>query len=296
MTRFNTPIPRPVPKSTVGASDVVSPLVEENHRLEVTRDTKRYTYRALVSGIRGTTQNKLSNAVRAQGIPRIGQAHPELLLHDITVGRLSAMFAGADFPDDVYVEVEYNNDPVGDPFILVPPSEDGPALIEIAGTLQPVRTQFDKNGEQIVVRGFIVDEDAQATREVTQIGEVDVLIPSIVVRAFRREPVSPGNKALTYLGTVNNGQFLGQGEKTWLCTQLSGSSRDGGVTYDVTYEFHRAPFVRNPLGVNDTWESVVTLRDPDTGRPVAFSDGTGALESVDVYPSADFSLLLLPGT
>lgn len=127
---------------------------------------------------------------------------------------------------------------------------------------------------------------------VLQAATVDVELPMQVRRYTRREIGSPDAKAQDFIGTINSKPFLGSERHFWMCTRLNGTSRDGGETWFVDYEFQRHP---------GTWDPEIFFLDSETGEAatVLFPSNEFPQRRVQVVDERDFNLLNLatrPGT
>jgi hypothetical protein len=83
-------------------------------------------------------------------------------------------------------------------------------------------------------------------------------VPQTTITETAWQYGSPGNEAKAIVGTVNNGATSFDpmaASRQWLCTGITGASRDGGKSYQVkrSYQFR------------DTWDEEVVFTD-DTGR------------------------------
>ncbi|KKL74799.1 hypothetical protein LCGC14_2061310, partial [marine sediment metagenome] len=107
-----------------------------------------------------------------------------------------------------------------------------------------------------------------------QAGDVETTADMVTIIARRRERVSPGLvKAPTYTNTINSGSVFGDLKHIWKCA-ISGSTDDGGDTWNVVYEFQR--------NWPDTWNPVIVWRDPETGKP-----GIDVTRPADRYPPSE---------
>ena len=122
---------------------------------------------------------------------------------------------------------------------------------------------------------------------VEQVRTVSIQRPQAVIRVQRVESGSPSLKARQFVGTVNSrsiGKSSVDGPSFWLCTRIDGVSNDGGVLYNVTYEFQHN---------REKWLGSVEWIDPETGLPISKSDQNTGFETLryEIYPAEDFGQL-----
>jgi hypothetical protein len=171
------------------------------------------------------------------------------------------------------------------------------AEIVVSSAVVQSESELDVNGAPLLVRHAYQDFSAQATHLVDQVVRVQKMEPQLIVRVRRRENQAPGNLAKQYVGTVNALGVFGdpptpQMGRQWLCTGISGESRDGGFTYDVSYEFaHRKTVTRMVFGVELTqrgWDALIQFRDPETQEPFPVAVVGEDLKTYQMYPERDF--------
>lgn len=171
-----------------------------------------------------------------------------------------------------------------DPAERAPSTSADDAIMTIGSTVVPVRTNYDKNGDPI-----IVTLSTLPAAEQDQIAEVETQIPVMTLTYRRRESAHPATKTKANVGYVNS-VALGSGffpVRTLLCTGIHGETQDGGTTYLVTYEFQYNP---------DTWDATSVYIDPNTDRPhveVSLSSPVDGVSVDEVLPTVDFSSLNL---
>lgn len=213
---------------------------------------------AYVSGLSGDYNQRMAQAISAEGIPQLRQVHPAIA--SIFVTAVDARPAG---PSGAVVRISY-----GTPSSQQLPEE--PAQIEVGATLSQTTTYETISGDPIEVT-LGEGEDAP-----TQIARVTKLIPQVTVRYSRLEEASPGDKARLYVGKINETEVFSSSVGTWMCTAIQGRSNDGGATYEVTYDFQYNA---------DGWQPRVVYIDPSTGRPHVEAESTVA----EIYESIDFT-------
>jgi hypothetical protein len=219
---------------------------------------------AYVSGLTGNFHQRMAQAIGAEGIPSLRQAHPSMT--GIFVTTIDAQPAGV---DGAMVRITYSS---SNGQQLPAPGE--PAQIEVGATLCQTTTTQDIAGNPLTVT-LGDDEDAP-----TQIARVTRLAPQVTVRYSRLETSSPGSKARTFVGRINSTEVFGSEEGTWMCTAITGRSHDGGETYEVSYDFQYNP---------DGWQPAVVYLDPATGRPHPDAEPVVA----SIYEAVDFTDLEL---
>lgn len=304
----------------VKVGDVTPYLLGTETMVEVTSTRGTHvTERHLVEDLSGDVRGRLFAAILSAGIPRVGDVHP--LDSTIRVDRVVASMADArSSQTQAIVTVDYGfPSEAGNIFNQDP---DDPAALpttEVATTLQSATTFFATNRQPLVIRtpGEPPEGDEEgppAPRKV--LAGVDFQIPMTTFIYRRRERNNPQQKSLDFVQHIDGddtvpgtGFIFGEPRKHhWLCTAISGSTDDGGDTYNVTYEFQRHP---------DTWDPIVVDIDPKTGRPPDDVDdlsrqdappalmptgpriadsrftATGAIYRTQVYPQATFMGLQL---
>lgn len=244
----------------------------------------RHDRHYLVEDPGGSASVSLVNAVDTPGIPGQGTPHPD-------IPGLYAL--------DYTVQAEGGDDPtyrviVGYRVPSTSTEDSPPDPVPSGGTVQlgarvsaTTRTN-DIFGNQIVTQHTFSKQDGSGNtiqaEPVTQPGEVEVLVPTIVLSVTRTETSSPLGLARTHVGTVNDGPFAGEPAGTWLCTAIEGVSDDGGATYQINFEFELRP---------GGWEAAVVFVDPETNRPVeGITDGV-ELQFYTVYNASNFGALNL---
>jgi len=252
--------------------------------LEQTADGWRSQAQYQVDGVTGSAAGKLYQAMSNSNVPQFGDPHPVLSL--LRVSNRSARPITDASTQVVVITITYEQ-PTSE---QQTPSETEQSQIQVGSSVESVVTQRDVDGNQILVTHTYSKTDAEGNvQEVTQTqgGEVEYQVPSTSFSFSRREPQSPGDKSLLYVGKINSAFFAGAPAGHWLCTRIEGSSDDGGQSYNVTYEFQRN---------SEGWAATVVFIDTDTGRPPPFLvEGVG-IKDIEVYRRIDFNALNLGGT
>lgn len=278
------------PMPVIPAENVIPHIVGE--RFWTDRDGPHAVQVAQVNGLVGNPAVRLYSATLAPGIPRYGQYHSAIPYLPVTL--VEAVYANEGTSDIAIVTITYGFVTSGTQYFLNEPGDTVETLpqVEFLTTVQPARTQFDVDGNQILVKYVIEDEVGETSEEITQAGSVEYMLPMETVRYMRREWRDPQAKARNYVGRINSVGVFGDPPHMWLCTHLGGPSDDGGATFNVTYEFQRN---------SDSWNPTVVPTDPATGQPVVLSPAdiaSGlAVVQVRLLPEVDFEdlNLTLPG-
>lgn len=232
----------------------------------------------LVTDLTGQSHQILFNASQASGIPRRGDPHPSIPGMIATTVDIAPEGAGAK------VTVEYTYPA----FDRKEPDETAKPVISVGSTVQESTTSRNNKGELIKVKFKYkpVDEDGNIGEEITEdyVPVLSVQTGQTAIEYQRREPRSPLQKSLKYVGKVNNVLINGFPARTLLCTGIEGQSEDGGASYSVSYRFQYNP---------DTWDAEFFYIDQETGQPhtdvtVTPPNGYGVAQ---VYPEIDFSPL-----
>lgn len=223
----------------------------------------------------------LAVAVPVPIIPFTG--HPDLLtaiLEDVT--------PRAQAPDTIEYDLVWRQHFGG-------PSNSG--LIEVGASIVEEQTNCDITGKALSVTYTGTKNTDPADAAIAQTGIVPVprAQPTIVIT--RQETGSPGTTAETYVGCCCTGAWSRDSTATarsTLCTAIRGISRDGGNTYQVTYQFQKKLVIPAVSG-SGTWDTRLVWIDPKTGRPPTDVEtiGGGAVLVAQVIPSIDFNGLSL---
>jgi len=250
---------------------VTEDLIEGN---SLTRDANGYTIRRvfLVEELSGAPSQITFLAANTPPVPVYGEAHP-------TVSGLvcSSVEVEAVSQSQARVVATY-----GLLSTSVVPDEKQPAQISVGSSVQSVSTNKDVNGEVLLVEHIFESEtDGETSLDYqAQTGEVELQVPQTVVRFSRRENRHPLYKSIAYTNKLNANGFLGDPPGYWMCTRIEGHSDDGGLTYQVEYEFQR-----NENG----WKAEVVFIDPETNAPPPDVKQGFGLKTFEMYKRADFS-------
>lgn len=228
-----------------------------------------------VSGLRGNRAARMFVALLAPGIPRRGFPHPVVPFIRVDVVDAVAQSQGQALVTVKYRKLDSDEEE----------EDEAPTpKITISAGVTTIRTQFDNKGKQILVQHTFNKGTGKARKSEEQPGFVEILVPTVSVQFSRRETGSPGRKALDNVGRVNSRFFFSFKPRHWLCTRLDGNSQDGGITYNVLYEFQLN---------RKTWDATVAFFDKERNEhPPNLVDGEG-LKTVQIYDLADFGKLNL---
>ncbi len=226
---------------------------------------------ARVTGVPGTGYQQHQLALRIFGMPQIGDEHPYIADMLLTRRLPSTVEDGT-----VDVRLRYDRRD----------EEDNPeyARIDIGTSAHQDETNVDSDGT--VMEVFKPGSTAPRTLEEVQGGVVPIMVPKSTIVYRRRELGSPGEKSKEYVGKTCAGPWSLDDAtiSQWLCTGITGTSIDGGKTYDVTYTFE---FDENQWFVRVYWI------DPDTGKPRSDATEGDGWGEFDIYENIDFNGLNL---
>lgn len=217
--------------------------------------------KAVVHGLTGPAVTRLRSAVEALGV-RIGDPHP-----DNPLAKLESVSPSMLGQSECEVNLTYKQKGKD------PNQSSNNCTIEVSASLGQDDTNVDVDGDPILMN--------IGGKEFC--GELKKLIPQVVIRASRQEEESPGAKAIEYVGAVNDGGWSLHPEaesRTWMCTGISGRTSDGGLTWEVSYEFSYRP---------DNWDERFIVHDPTTGKPMA----SDAWQMFQLYEEKSFNALNL---
>lgn len=235
---------------------------------------------AIVTGLSGSPDVIIYNALQEPGVPNQGDSHPsipDLYVTNVTATPLENSNTQA------WLIITYGP-PNATTYV---PNETNPAQIETGATIVQRQTNLDRFGDLITVTYSNPDKlDANNQPfEDTIVATVELQEPQVYLRLSRKEPEDPELKASLFVGTTNLTPFRGDGPFKWLCTAITGSSPNGGLDWDVRYEFQRNP---------SDWRIDVVYVDPETGNPPEdIIEGNGLVRNIEVLGLADFGALNL---
>jgi hypothetical protein len=269
-----------------------------------------------VTGLTGDESGRLIDALNQPKIPKLGSVHPKL-------GTLFAVERSATMADanQARVIVTYRV-PKAD---AGEPTSEGGDLGKGApgvstkdkgtisvGASNSTREVFRDVTGKLMTVGTIIEVDKKVTDPKTgtettvsvkeadiQLRSAQIIEPNVILSVSRVESGSPDQKAREFVGTINSKPLGGKikasglGVKgadppgTWLCTRITGTSNDGGSTYNVQYEFQYQP---------NGWHFLASYINKKTGQPlfVGLTDaGLTGEENISyaVYESKDFHKL-----
>lgn len=240
-----------------------------------------------VSGIEGSPDAIGYEAIKSGAIPRVGTPHPTIPL--IVVDTISSKPEGS-----AMAEVTINYKALS--FSGTDPDEEAQTQISVSGSVQSVQTnkhivknKGKKDSEELIKVKYTYpdgeDPEGKNGFEHEVVATINKQIPNVVVTFSRTETRDPSVKAINNLGKLNSKTFLGEKAGHWMCTNLGGPSNDGGLTYQVAYEFTRA---------EGGWNTDVAFADERTGKiPKDIEKQKDALINVTTQEMVDFNNLRL---
>lgn len=266
----------PPPRNRTG--ELMLHLLNMEQRLTRTRNGPVIVVSGILEKLSGPAETVLVDALYAPDMPEVGTDYYGVTpFADVPVDEVEVTpIAGSPSKANVRIRYAY---PTGSDGFTNFPDETASAQIEVVSAVVPMTTEFCYSGEdnvtkyQILLRYYLplLDDDGNpigsSEQYRNQVGEVEVQVPVEIVRYRRREAFNPHLKARKYVGTINSTGVFNDGPHMWLCTRLGGPSDDGGLSYNVTYEFQRNV---------DSWDKVVVCRDSDTGYPVELTNAEAA--------------------
>lgn len=220
--------------------------IVDSSKLSETSSERKMTRLVKVTGldINSSAPARLNTALNENGVPRIGDPH-EAVPGLFVVSR-EATGVG---PTHVDVRLEYSTRTLS-----LPGGQN--ATIRYSSGVEGLLTFYDATGKKIEVEYT----GPNGNTEGPVAGSVTKRIPRMIVTAERTELNDPLNKIKSFVGTVNQGNFLGDQEGQWLCSGITASSDDNGITWRVSHTFDRT---NEPQG----WRGVVFYVRPGESSP-----------------------------
>lgn len=224
-----------------------------------------------VSGLSGSRQARVAQAMNAPGLPRLGAGYagqPGAELESIDLMTL----AGTN--DTAELELTWRT-----------PNADSAQRtvggvkvldVEFFATTITERRNTDAAGAPMInrFRGpiWLADESFWGVTNLAESVEADILAPQFGVRIRHERAELPKRLATELIGSVNADRWSGYAPATWLCTGLATDNRGGGPWVSVFEALYR------PQG----WRYVHAVRF-DNQVPENAVPGNG-IATFDVYP------------
>lgn len=242
----------------------------DGSRARLTTTGWELTRIAHVTGLTSSGEEMLIAAAAVSGMPLIGSSHPAvwfLILEEI----IPEMVGAGEAKVRLIYRSSEGSSPTGQ-------NNVGGATIENGASTQQKETYEDASGNLLVVP--YTDHDSQ-------VKPVSVNRPQHTKTFSWVSYDDADYMAETFLGKVNSGtwrQDPGCAPRTWLCTEMSSRSRNGGKTYTIT-----ASFEKNTSPPAGNWDSTLVWIDPETGRPPSdVAEGNGQ-ETFQMYQMVNFN-------
>lgn len=235
--------------------------LQDGARIDETLDGLTVTGTAVVSGVTAAGTAGLIEALSADGVPAIGDECPSV--SGAYLERRTPQGIGG---GTVRIRLQYvwQGRQGGEPTIVSSTRCQSEEAWD-AYALEDWDPAFNDKDFYIVVGQELnaAGEPDAAGETQTQAASVSVLRPHRVWEMDRVESEDPANWAGAYVGRVNSaGGFPPGGSDqdygTWLCTDISGRSPDGGKTWQVHYAFEFKA---------TGWDPVASFKVPKTGAP-----------------------------
>jgi hypothetical protein len=230
-------------------------------------------------------------AISNGAVPRVGEPHPTIPL--LIVDTVGSKPEGA---RQVEITITYKPMSSGGG---TDPDEESQTQMSVGGSVQSVQTnkhivknKGKKDSEEKIILEYIYPDNLSPEGKpkgfiYKSVGTISKQVPNIVVTFSRTESNNPLAKTIKYQSKLNAKPFLNEKEGYWMCTNLSGSSNDGGLTYQVNYEFTRS---------EGGWSTTVAFADERTGKipeDVGEKGNEKALQTVVTQEKIDFNNLRL---
>jgi hypothetical protein len=249
----------------------------------------------IADGVVGNPDAIGYEAIRNGSVPKPGTPHPTI--PNVIVQSVDAESIGA---NQVRLTISYG--PFSSGGGSTSPDEEAQTQISIGGSVQTVQTNeyFKRNARTGKETKELIELEYEyadgkgpgGENPIKTVATVDKQVPVIVARLSRTESEHPGQKARDFVGKLNKKTFIGGKPGTWLCTNIGGSSNNGGQSYQVDYEFMYA--IPDAEESFSGWNKTVFFTDPKTGLiPEDIKDQKKAKLNVKVQESADFNKLKL---
>lgn len=241
--------------------------------------------RFIVKELTGNRSAIVYNAIRAGGIPRPGDPHPDVVgsyVDTVTANPLGATICEVLVSYKPFKAEESN------------PEDEEKAFQtkRISATVQSAETNLyfdEKNKKKVMTVEYEWPEgDSPGQKNPdTQVGTVTKEVPSIVISINKIEKEDPFDKIVEFQGKVNSTAFARGGKRQWLLSNIEAETNDDGETWTVQYQFQYNP---------DKWDATVAYVDPRTNKPPSdVQDQENALKQFRVYEEVDFRKLNLGG-
>lgn len=170
---------------------------------------------------------------------------------------------------------------------------------EIGSTVGVEQTNMDKDGN-IVTATYTYPSDYKenpelAGNEFETAVMVDKYVPETTLTITRQEVILGLDllaKSREYTGKINSAPWSAVNDsysKQWICTGITGTSSDNGITYAVRYSFINRPwrYIADTNTLVYGWQKEVVFVDPRTDEPPTDE----VPEVYDIYSEADFNNL-----
>ncbi len=242
------------------------------------------TRRFVVKELTGNPSAITANALKTNGIPKPGDAHPDIIglfVETINVNPIAA----------AQCEVIVNYTP-----FVTEDEEEAFLKKRISATVQSVETNlfFNNQGKKEIMTTKYEYPDATTPATVKtnpdiQVGRVNKEQPSVVISIDIIETEDPFEKILEFQGKINSAFYAGGAKGTWLLANVETETNDGGETWTSQYQFQYNP---------ETWVATVAYVNPETNKPpvdVGIGKNKGALVDYRIYEQIDFKKLGLGG-
>lgn len=246
----------------------------------------------IASEVGGTPNERLFSVLEEQAIPLKGDPHP--------FRQTLRVFSRESTPLDVAtykITVMYRQ-PSGSSQQEADDTQQ--PILSINATTRSVTTNQFIDGagiSQDMTVYYTPDEPSGENAVIPQPFEAQIEVPSITITLQRKETKDTLAKSIKYVGHVNVTRILEDPPYSWLISKISSTTKDGGESYDVTYELQRSVGVDVFGVVTGGWNVTAVYIDPDTGKPPSDIRETGqfgvsseqhALTDFTIYPTREF--------